>query len=79
MCARCLEEQAGAAKINTVDGQRQRLDVLVESSSSDGGQSLGSSVGLVPASGSSSSGMTTASGASTPRSFWKLANPVEIV
>lgn len=62
MCARCLEEQAGAAKINTVDVQRQRLDVLVESSSSDGGQSLGSSVGLVPASGSSSSGMTTASG-----------------
>lgn len=59
MCARCLEEQAGAVKMSTVGEQGKVLGVLVGSRS---GQSSGSSVGLVPASGSSSSGMTTASG-----------------
>ncbi|ROW06940.1 hypothetical protein VMCG_03981 [Cytospora schulzeri] len=77
MCTRCLEQQVAGTKIGTVRGQDHVLqDVLVGSSI---GHSSGSSVGLVPASGSSSSDMTNASGASTPRSFWKLAHPVEIV
>lgn len=57
-CARCLEEQAAGSRTGTVGGQGQ--DVLVVGSSI--GHSSGSSVGLVPASGSSSSDMTNASG-----------------
>lgn len=54
MCTHCLKEQAATAKMRTT----KREEVLM-GGSSDG---LGSSVGLVPASGSSFSNMTNGSG-----------------
>ncbi|KUI73642.1 hypothetical protein VM1G_09493 [Cytospora mali] len=76
-CAQCLKEEQAVAETGT---DKKEVVPLGSSSSSGGsGHSSGSSVGLVPASGSGSSDMTNGSGASTPRSLWKLANPVEIV
>ncbi|KUI62817.1 hypothetical protein VP1G_09959 [Cytospora mali] len=75
-CAQCLQEEQAAAEAGT---DKERVPSGSSSSCGGSGHSSGSSVGLVPASGSGSSDMTNGSGASTPRSFWKLANPVEIV
>lgn len=57
-CAKCMEGQAAGSEAGTVMGQVQDLPVVGGSS----GNSSGSNVGLVPASGSGSSDLTSASG-----------------
>ncbi|KAK7735253.1 hypothetical protein SLS53_007643 [Cytospora paraplurivora] len=83
MCAECLKEQA-VRIVGT--GSSEKVKLVGSGTSSSEGSSDASSggrlvppIGLLPVSGSTSSDMTSGSGASTPRSFWKLANPVEMV
>ncbi|KAL1883960.1 hypothetical protein Daus18300_000068 [Diaporthe australafricana] len=75
LCARCDRQAQLAARLGPVGGVGSS-----NASGSGSGSSAGSSVGLVASGGGGSlSDVTNDSGASTPRSFWKLAHPVELV
>ncbi|KKY32613.1 hypothetical protein UCDDA912_g07416 [Diaporthe ampelina] len=69
LCDRCVRQAELAARLGPID---------TVGSGSGSGSSTGFSVGLVAGSGSLSD-LTNDSGTSTPRSFWKLAHPVELV
>ncbi|KAK2607007.1 hypothetical protein N8I77_005720 [Diaporthe amygdali] len=69
LCTRCARQAELAARLGPVG---------VVGSSSGSGSSAGSSLGLVDGGGSISD-FTNESGTSTPRSFWKLAHPVDLV
>ncbi|POS71810.1 hypothetical protein DHEL01_v209792 [Diaporthe helianthi] len=70
LCEQCARRAELASRLGPVG---------TPGSSSGSNSAAGSSVGLAAGGSGSLSDLTNDSGASTPRSFWKLAHPVELV